>query len=403
MTGLVPTAIEARALQHLEALVALPSVFTAADYTAITNYCEGVLKQAGARCHRISGTRAGRAGLFASLGPEGPGGALLSGHLDVVPVDGQDWASDPFILSVREGRAHGRGTADMKGFVACALATAEAAAGRALVAPLKLSLSFDEEAGCLGIAEMLPKLIPSISRADLCIVGEPTEMRVVTGHKGKASYLAKCRGASGHSSLAPKLPNALHIVADVIGILRRTQKDLSLRETPVADYAVPFSTLHAGVLSGGVALNMVPALATLEFELRYLPSSGLTEIETGLLDEIAALSDRVRADFARADIGVEVTRTGHYPGLDTVLSTATLDYLVRLGADGVAGTVDFGTEAGVLAGLGMPVVICGPGQISEAHQPDEFVTLDQLSKCTVMLGRLLEDLATGTFNLSRMP
>ncbi|MGD9863861.1 MAG: M20/M25/M40 family metallo-hydrolase, partial [Pseudodonghicola sp.] len=325
------------------------------------------------------------------------------GHLVVVPVDAQVWASDPFRLTVRDGRALGRGAADMKGFVACALAAAEVAAGGELTSPLKLVLSFDEEAGCTGIAEMLPQLIPSIGLADLCIVGEPTEMRVVTGHKGKASYLAECRGAAGHSALAPTLPSALHVAADVIGILRRVQADLASREVPAPDYAVPFSTLHAGVLSGGVALNMVPEHARLEFEIRYLPQSGLAETEARLLGEIAALADRTRADFARTDIGIEVTRTTHYPGLDTALPAALLDYLLGLGADGVAGAADFGTEAGFLSELGMPVVICGPGRITEAHQPDEFVTLDQLAKCSALLGRLVGDLASGAFDHRRKP
>ncbi|MDV2968833.1 M20/M25/M40 family metallo-hydrolase [Nitratireductor aquimarinus] len=403
MTGTGSTPSDAAVLRHLEALVAQPSVFTASDYTAITDYCETVLRQTGARCHRIASARPGRAGLFASLGPEGPGGVLLSGHLDVVPVDGELWTSDPFTLSPRDGRAYGRGAADMKGFVACALAAFEATAGNTLAAPLKLVLSFDEEAGCLGIAEMLPHLNPSIGLADLCIVGEPTEMRLVTGHKGKASYRVECYGGSGHSALAPTLPSALHMAADVIGILRRIQAELASAERPSPGYAVPHSTLHAGVLSGGVALNMVPERATLECELRYLPQNGLDETERCLLDEIAALADRNRADFSREDIGIEVTRTSHYPGLGTGLSVALQDYLLRLGADGVAGPVDFGTEAGYLAELGMPVVICGPGRIAQAHQPDEFVALDQLSQCSAMLDRLVDSLATGGPDLCGAP
>ncbi|QRF68978.1 M20/M25/M40 family metallo-hydrolase [Ponticoccus alexandrii] len=403
MTLAKSTPSDAAALRHLKALVAQPSVFTASDYTGITDYCETVLRQAGARCHRIASARPGRAGLFASLGPEGPGGVLLSGHLDVVPVDGQPWTGDPFSLSLRDGRAYGRGAADMKGFVACALAAFEAAAGTTLAAPLKLVLSFDEEAGCLGIAEMLPHLVPSIGLADLCIVGEPTEMRLVTGHKGKASYRVDCHGGSGHSALAPTLPSALHMAADVIGILRRIQTELTSAERPAPGYAVPCSTLHAGVLSGGVALNMVPERATLECEIRYLPQSGLDDTEGRLLGGIAALADRNRDDFARDDIGIEVTRTSHYPGLDTVLSAALRDYLLRLGAEGVAGAVDFGTEAGYLAELGMPVVICGPGRIAQAHQPDEFVALDQLSKCTAMLDRLVDSLAAGPPDIRGAP
>ena len=382
-----------RTLEHLEALVAIPSVFTASDYVAITDYCEKILTGAGARCHRVESRRTGRAGLFASMGPGGPGGLMLSGHLDVVPVDGQAWTSDPFTLTRRDGRAYGRGTTDMKGFVACALALAERAAGRSLAAPLKFALSFDEEDGCLGIYEMMPSLAPTIAPPALCLVGEPTGMRLVTGHKGKVSYRLTCHGTAGHSARAPRHLNAMHLAADALALLRAEQDRLASQETRDPAFDVPYTTIHAGILRAGTALNIVPDRAELAFEIRHLATTDPDELRDRFQAQLASHLGRLSESFAPADATLE--ETNRYPGLDAAADSPMAALLTDFGAQFPAGKVDFGTEAGVFAAHGIPTYVCGPGSMEQGHKADEFIERSQLSLCDAMLDRALDWLATG--------
>ena len=376
----------------LERLIAVPSVFTAEDYTEITDYAISVLAPLGVACHRIESPRGGRAGLFAATGPAGPGGIMLSAHLDVVPVTGQHWKTDPFVATEHLGHIYGRGASDMKGFAAAAIRSMTEAARRTLAQPLKLALSYDEEAGCVGISEMAGSLDKAIGLPDLCVVGEPTGMQIVNGHKGKVSRRVDFRGSAGHSAGAPGHVNALHLACDFTSTLRRMQSDIAKKGPRAEGYHIPYSTIHVGSLNGGGALNMVPESAALEFEIRHLTHE---DIE-GLLDRIDAAAARLAetARQMRTEASVDVTEFNRYPGFDIAPGQET-EFLASLGAQLPLGKVDYGTDGGVIAAQGVPVLICGPGDISRAHRADEYVTIAELSECDAFLERLIDKLETG--------
>ncbi len=385
-------------LEILERLVGFPSVCTEKDYLAITDHIEAFLKERGFRCHRHMAREGGKAGLFAAIGPTGPGGVLLSAHLDVVPVAGQNWSSDPFVMTRRDDRVYGRGTADMKGFAAASLRAADKAAnlsaGNQLVAPLKLAFSYDEELGCLGINDMIPHLENAIGLPDYCLVGEPTSMQLAIGHKGKVSYRVVFRGTSGHSASAPNYLNALHMATEFVGILRDLQADIAANGARDEGYGIPYTTVHVGVLSGGTTLNMVPNLAELEFEIRHLASDSPKEILDRIRTKAAAIVCRLQPVHPQASIRIEEMNA--YPGLDIPESSEAVEFFGLLGGVAPAVKVDYGTEAGFFhEALGIPTIVCGPGNIDQAHKPDEFIDISQLDACDAMLDRLIGYLAQG--------
>lgn len=372
----------------LERLVSMRSVFTDDDYQEITDFAADFLRGYGFTCHRLAGTRAGRAGLFASLGPAGPGGVLLSAHLDVVPVDGQDWTVDPFRMTRRHGRLYGRGTTDMKGFAAAALAAAARASTMPLKAPLKIAFSYDEEAGCVGMAEMIDSLDETVGLPDYCIVGEPTSMQVATGHKGKRSYLMRFKGTPAHSASAPVYVNALHIATDAVVILRRLQADLAERGARDEAYDVPYSTVHVGRMSGGTALNIVPDAAELEFEIRHLAAEDASLLIDGLRQDIDCTIDRWRR--VHPDARATIEHVNSYPGIESGSDADVTQFAIKLGGRGPATKVSYGTEAGFFKERwGIPTIVCGPGDMTQGHKPDEFVEESQLIECDTMLNNLL--------------
>lgn len=379
-----------RTLEMLERLIAFDTV-SARSNLELIGYVEGHLTERGFTVARIPDPGGQKAGLYAERGPAGPG-VLLSAHTDVVPVAGQDWTHEPFRLTRDGDRLHGRGTTDMKGFVASVLALAEKAARVDLKEPLKIVLSYDEEVGCTGIRKMLDRLVPLIGRPRACIVGEPTEMRVAVGHKGKAALRATCHGESGHSALAPRFLNALHLATDFVAALRRLQEDLAERGARDPAYDVPYSTVHVGVLSGGTALNIVPDRALLDFELRHLAADRAED----MLARVTAAAEQVAEPYRPAFPGarIEVAQVNAYPGLDQAGDAAVVAYARRLArTDGVT-KVAFGTEAGFFQSLGIPTLVCGPGSMEgQGHKPDEYITLGQLAACDAMMARLLDDLA----------
>lgn len=353
-----------------------------------------VLAGAGIDSVVIPDETGGKANLFATIGPQVSGGVMLSGHTDVVPVDGQDWTYPPFELTEDGGRLYGRGTADMKGFVASAMRAALRAADADLKVPLYLAFSYDEELGCLGVPSLIEHLRLSPFKPSLCIVGEPTAMAVATGHKGKTAFRAMCKGLEGHSALAPMALNALHLGCDYVAGLRAIQADIEAQGDRDGDYDVPYSTVHVGKMSGGVALNIVPNNCVVDFEVRNLA----TEATEGFEARFAALADTLTAEArTRApDTGVTLSRLFGYPGLNTDQASEAVAFVKSLtGANGTI-KVAFGTEAGLFsAELGIPCVVCGPGSMAQGHKPDEFVTLEQLDRCDAMLDGLVERLIEG--------
>ncbi len=377
----------------LERLVGFQSVFTADDYAEITNFSIDYLRDLGFSVHRIAGQAAGRAGLFASLGPSGRGGVLLSAHLDVVPVEGQKWSVDPFRLTRQNGRLYGRGTTDMKGFAAATLAAAgKAAAGPPLARPLKIAFSYDEEAGCVGMAEMIGKLDETIGIPDRCIVGEPTSMRVAIGHKGKTSYRIHFTGSAGHSASAPNYANAIHMASDAVAILRAVQERLEKAGARDNAYDIPYTTVHVGIMSGGTALNIVPDHARLDFEIRYLASENpaiIQEIER----QISELDRRWKRLHPQA--GAQIELINSYPGIETSGDADVTQWAVSLGGREPLTKVSYGTEAGFFHDRWrIPTIVCGPGDMAQGHKPDEYIEEAQLCECDAMLSAVIRTLAS---------
>jgi acetylornithine deacetylase len=376
-------------LEILDRLVACDTVSARSNLEIIT-YIEAYLAERGFSVTRIPAPSGDKAGLYAELGPAGTG-ILLAAHTDVVPVEGQNWTRDPFRLTNEGDRVFGRGTTDMKGYVASVLALADRAAKAGLKEPLRIALSYDEEVGCVGIREMLPQLTPLVGKPRICFVGEPTEMQVAVGHKGKVALRATCHGQSGHSALAPNFVNALHLAADFIGELRGLQRDLARDGAQDPAYDIPYTTIHAGVLTGGTALNIVPDRAVLEFEFRHLAADAASDILTSIRQAAERVADSYRPIFAEADI--DVVQYNAYPGLDVAESDPVVPYVLGLAQTNSVTKVAFGTEAGYFHALGIPTVVCGPGSMAgQGHKPDEYITLAQLAACDTMMDRILADL-----------
>ena len=373
-------------LEILERLIAFPTV--SRDPNApLMDYVAEALRAGGIEPVLVPNRDGTKANLFASVGGR-EGGVMLSGHTDVVPVEGQDWTRPPFALTREDGRLYGRGTADMKGFVASAIAAMLRAAKMDLAQPLHLALSYDEELGCLGVHSLIELIAQGPARPAMCIVGEPTGLLVATGHKGKTGMRATCRGVEAHSALAPTGLNALHLAADLMAAIRETQARVAEEGLRDGDYDVPYSTLHVGKLNGGVALNIVPNLAVMDFELRNLAGDDPAEVLAPVHAAAARLSAQARARFPEAGIAIEVFNA--YPGLDTDRAAEVVRFVQSLtGANGTI-KVAFGTEGGLFTEkLGLPTVVCGPGSMAQGHKPDEFVTEEQMARCDAMLAELL--------------
>ena len=361
---------------------------------ALMQFVQDLLADAGVQAVLIPDPLGQKANLYATVGPEGQGGVMLSGHTDVVPVDGQAWTKQPFALTEENGRYYGRGAADMKGFCAVAIATMVQAAKRPLKTPLHLALSYDEEIGCMGVRSLVDMLQSAPVRPRFCIVGEPTGMQVATGHKGKVALRAICTGREGHSALAPMALNALHLAADFVQAVRALQADVAAKGLKDGDYDVPYSTIHVGKLNGGVQVNIVPNTAVIDFEIRSVAGEDVARLIGRLGDAAEAIVAPLRGDYPEAAITIE--QLWDYPGLGTPSDAAVVNFVKGLtGANGTM-KVAFGTEGGLFdARLGIPTVICGPGSMAQGHKPDEFVTVEQMARCEAMMAALLDRLEAG--------
>ncbi len=360
----------------------------------LIDYAEAILKECGARTERTYDATASKANLWATIGPADRPGIVLSGHTDTVPVDGQAWSTDPHELVKRDGKFYGRGTCDMKGFVAVALAMAPAIARSRPSRPVHFALSYDEEVGCLGVRGLLAELARKPMLPSACIVGEPTMMQVAIGHKAKRSLKITLHGSSGHSSRAPEYVNAVEHAARIVVRMREIGQRLAAGGLRDELYDLPHTTAHVGTMHGGTALNIVPDRCEITCEFRVLPQ----EDADALVGEITAyireaVEPEMKAFAPGAMIDVELLAA--FPGLDMAA-----DHPLVARARHAAGRNDhlkvaYGTEAGLFNELGIPTVVCGPGSIAQAHKPDEFVTAEQLAACERFLAELLLD-ETGT-------
>jgi acetylornithine deacetylase len=331
-----------------------------------------------------------KANLYATLGPTDRPGILLSGHTDVVPVDGQDWHSDPFRVVEKDGRLYGRGTCDMKGFVAVCLAYAPRFLERGLETPIHLAFSYDEEVGCIGVRRLIDMMNGLGVKPKMCIVGEPTDMQVTIGHKGKHSYRARVRGVEAHSSLAPSGVNAVEFAAEAVAYLKGMARRIAAEGPFDAQYDVPHTTVHTGTIHGGTALNIVPKDCTFDFEFRYLPEIGpegyFAEFERYLQD---TLEPEMHAIDPTAGFAIE--ELSSIPGLNMDPGEEVVTFAKSLAGRNDHGKVAFGTEAGLFQQrAGIPTVVCGPGSVDQAHKPNEFVSLDQIEKCERFMQKLMD-------------
>lgn len=355
----------------------------------LIGFVEDYLKDLGIASELTYNDDKRKANLYATLGPEDRGGIALSGHTDVVPVAGQDWSSDPFAVLEKEGRLYGRGTSDMKSFIAVALAFAPKFLAAGLKTPIHYCFSFDEEVGCLGVPRLLRALEQKPVRPRACFVGEPTDMKVVTAHKGMLSLVCRVRGLECHSSLAPQGVNAVQAASRVIVKLEDMAREKAEKGPFDPGYVVPYTTIHTGVVKGGTALNIVPKDCSFVFEFRSLPDEDsdalLAEVKRYAHEEIEPAMKAVAPDT-----GFSWELRSQFPGLQTPEDAEVVDLAKSLTGANSTGKVPYGTEAGLFQASGIPVVVCGPGNIAQAHKPDEYVSLEQVALCERFMERLIE-------------
>ncbi|WP_043308412.1 acetylornithine deacetylase [Pseudomonas sp. ML96] len=356
---------------------------------ALIEYVRDYLGGLGVASQLLFNAERTKANLHARLGPSGAGGVMLSGHSDVVPADGQAWSVPAFALTERDGRLYGRGTADMKGYIACVLAAVPAFLAQPLRLPLHIAISYDEEVGCLGVRSLVEQLRASPERPGICIIGEPTEMRPVLGHKGKLAMRCEVHGAACHSAYAPQGVNAIEYAARLIGKLGEIGTRLAAPERHDARFDPPYSTVQTGVIQGGRALNIVPAECRFDFEMRALPADDPQQVAAELRDYAESeLLPRMRAVSAASDI--RFSELSSYPGLFTEAGSEAAQLLVLIAGSDDFSTVAYGTEGGLFDEAGIATVVCGPGSMDQGHKPDEFVSLAQLDACDAMLARLTQ-------------
>ena len=329
-----------------------------------------------------------KANLFATLGPRRDGGIVLSGHTDVVPVQGQAWDTDPFTLMERDGKLYGRGTSDMKSFIAVTLALLPEWMQRGLKSPLHLAFSYDEEVGCIGVGRMIADLAAAGIRPQSCVVGEPTLMKPVIAHKGKKSYRAMVRGLAAHSAYAPTGVNAVEAAAEAVAYLKQMAR--RHRDSGPYDrgFDVAHTTVHTGVLRGGTALNIVPHECTFDFEFRHLPGDDPEKLLAEFQSYVAqTLEPEMRAVYR--DAGFDIQLMSQIPALDNSPETEVVALAQSLSGNTEVGKVSYGTEGSQFQRAGIPTVICGPGSIEQAHKPNEFVSLEQVARSEAFMRGLM--------------
>ncbi|WP_250455863.1 acetylornithine deacetylase [Caballeronia sp. ATUFL_M2_KS44] len=375
----------------LEKLIGFATVSRDSNLEMIA-FIRDYLGEHGVECELFYNDERTKANLFATIGPRDRGGIVLSGHTDVVPVDGQAWTVEPFRLSEKQGRLYGRGTADMKGFLASVLAAVPMFVERELRLPVHLAFSYDEEVGCLGVRPMLAELEKRPHKPVLCLIGEPTELKPVLGHKGKLAMRCHVKGAACHSAYAPYGVNAIQYAARLINRLEVIGEQLAQPQHHDERFDPPFSTVQAGMIKGGRALNIVPEECEFDFEVRALPGFDAHQVADDLKTYAEAeLLPRMRA--VKPDTGIRLQALSAYPGLATPPESEAARLLTRLCGSDEYGTVAFGTEGGLFDQAGIPAVVCGPGSMDQGHKPDEFVTVEQLHACDAMLKRLADYLS----------
>lgn len=361
----------------------------------LIEHVRAYLDRLGVRSQLVYDADRRKANLYATLGPSDRSGIMLSGHTDVVPVEGQDWRTDPFAVSQADGRLYGRGACDMKSFIAVCLAFAPRFLERGLETPIHFAFSYDEEIGCIGVRGLIDAINAMPVKPVMCIVGEPTGMQVTIAHKGKRSFRAHVRGVEAHSSLAPHGVNAIEYAAELIAFMKSMARRMEDEGPFDALFDVPHTTVHTGTIQGGTALNIVPKDCTFEFEFRHLPDAD----PMALFGEVTAYArDILEPQMHAVDpaTGFSFEEMASIPALDADPAAEIVTIAKSLAERNDHGKVAFGTEAGLFqGGAGIPTVVCGPGDVEQAHKPNEFVTLEQVAKCERFFERLMDHVCAG--------
>ena len=386
-----PAHLAEAAAQTLERLVAFDTTSRRSNLDLI-EFCEQRLSACGAALYRVGNADGSKANLVARIGPEADGGVVLSGHTDVVPVDGQAWSSDPFVVSLRDGRLYGRGTADMKAFLALALAAAPDFAAAGLKRPVQMAFSYDEEIGCLGAPSLIEALVRAGPRPSAVIVGEPTNMETVSGHKGIATFKVTVTGKEAHSSLTHLGVSAIMEAAKLIAALTQVAAELERGADPASPFTPKGASLTIGQIHGGTAVNILARECVFIFDLRAAPGVDARKVLQPVFDLARRLDAELKARAPEA--GVRLEQRSMTPPLSPDPGGAAEALARRLAGDnGPARVVSYAAEAGQFQQAGYSTVICGPGSIEQAHQPDEYLEVSQLQRGAAFMARLVEHLA----------
>ena len=358
---------------------------------ALIGFVEDYVSAYGLKSRRIPNPEGTKANLLITIGPDVPGGVILSGHTDVVPVDGQPWDTDPFDMVERDGRYYGRGTSDMKAFSAVILSLIPEFVARPLKTPVHIALSYDEEVGCLGVRPMIADIVRSLPMPRLAIIGEPTNMKVVNAHKGIRSFRTTVTGREAHSSQVDKGVNAVMVAAELIMFLSKLADDMRAKGDPTGRFDPPFTSVQSSTIEGGTALNILARHCTFQWEFRYLPGTSHDDIFEAF-DHHArnVVLPRLKAIAPEADI-VTTTRS-HVPALIANPGCPAEALARQLTGANHAEAVSYGTEAGLFQEAGIPSVICGPGDIREAHKPNEYIEITQVAACETFIRKLITQL-----------
>ncbi|KQT14347.1 acetylornithine deacetylase [Ramlibacter sp. Leaf400] len=380
--SLVSATPSARALELAQALVRMNTV-SANSNLELIHFVRDELARLGVTARLTFNAERTKANLFATLGEGKPAGVILSGHTDTVPWDGQDWSVDPLSAQVRDGRLYGRGSADMKSFIALAVAHAQTFLESRAPFAIHFAFSYDEEVGCFGVRELIADMRDAGVKPLACIVGEPTSMVPAIAHKGVYRYKCCVRGKEAHSSLTPQSVNAIEMASRVIGKLRDMAEGFEREEKHYEGFDVPFSTASVGQFRGGIADNVVPRDAEFRYEFRDLPTADAAAMQQQVVAHAQSLEPAMKK--VAPDAGFRFETICEIPSFLGSEEDPVTRLAQRLAGEQRTTLVAFGTEAGLFKRAGIPTVVCGPGSIVQAHQPDEYVSLEQLARCEVFL------------------
>jgi len=381
------------ARELMDKLVSFPTVSRDSNLDLI-DFVEEYLDGYGVASTRVPNEDGTKAALYAHIGPQVDGGVILSGHTDVVPVDGQAWDTDPFTVTERQGKLYGRGTCDMKGFDALALSAVPLALERGIKRPLQIALSYDEEVGCTGAPPMIDHMVAmGMPRADTVLVGEPSMMKIANSHKGSVGYDMHFRGFEVHSSLAPTGVSAIMMAAKFINWANDVNIENAAKtpSTLAADFMPPYTTLHTGKIRGGTAHNITAKDCYFDLSFRLVPGEDIAAWEARLMAKVAELEAEMKA--VRPEAGISAVKSFHVPGLLPEVQGRAEAMVRQLTGENASNVVSYGTEAGQFQERGYSAVICGPGDIAQAHQPNEFISVDQFKQGEAFMSRLVDMLA----------